>query len=369
MSIILAVPKELPDGERRVAVVPEAVQKLKNFGLNVLVEKNAGVGSFFPDDMYTEAGAAIVDSRKDLFSSADIVGTVQCPGVEDFDVMKERSIVIGLVPAAKKEVLVKKADSRGITLFSLDRLPRTTRAQSMDVLTSQSSVSGYVGAVIAASSSPRLMPMLTTAAGTVKPSRVLVLGAGVAGLMTISTLRRLGAVVTAYDVRKAAEDEVKSLGAKFLNLGIEASSEGGYARELTSDEKEKQQSMLVDAMAGSEVIVTTASVPGRRAPVLVSKEALGHMHPGTVIVDLSADSGGNCELTVAGETVDYNGIRIIGVSNPPSRMPVNSSEMFSRNLSAFLELIVRDGKLDYSFQDELLKECIASGKAGDHDAP
>ncbi len=369
MGIIFAVRKEQLDGEKRVAVVPEAVQKLKNSGLEVMVEKNAGMGSYFTDDMYTEAGAVIVDSRIKLFSSADIVGTVQCPSVEDLDVMKEGAIVIGRVPSDRIELLAKKADSRKITLFSLDRLPRTTKAQRMDVLTSQASVSGYAGAVIAASSSPRLMPMLTTAAGTVKPSKVLVLGAGVAGLMTISTLRRLGAVVTAYDVRKAAEDEVKSLGGKFLNLGIEASSAGGYARELTSDEKKKQQSMLVDAMAGSDVIVTTASVPGRRAPVLISKEVLSHLRPGTVIVDLSADSGGNCEVTVSGETVDYNGIRIIGVSNPPSHMPVNASEMFSRNLTAFLELIVKDGKLDYSFRDELLKECMVSGRAGDQDGP
>ena len=365
MSPILGIAKEYLPGESRVPIVPEAIPRLTKLGLTVKIETGAGNDSYFSDEMYSQSGAEILANRHEIFQSSHIVATVQYPKPEDVLLMRNGSIVIGLLYPIRNAELIQAANNRNIHAFSLEKLPRTTRAQSMDVLTSQSSVSGYVGAVVAASSSPRLMPMLTTAAGTVKPSKVLVLGAGVAGLMTISTLRRLGAVVTAYDVRKAAEDEVKSLGAKFLNLGIEASSTGGYARELTSDEKEKQQSMLVDAMAGSDVIVTTASVPGRKAPVLISKEALGHLHPGTVVVDLSTDSGGNCELTVAGETVDYNGIRIIGVSNPPSRMPVNSSEMFSRNLTAFLELIVKEGKIDYSFQDELLKECMVSGKTGD----
>lgn len=358
---ILGVPKEYAGNESRVSIIPDAVPKLKKLGLDVVVESGAGNGSYFTDEMYRDYGAIVEGDRNALFQSSDIIGTVQHPRVEDLSQMKKGTILIGLLFPERNRELIRAAESNGIVSFSLDKLPRTTRAQSMDVLTSQSSVSGYVGAVIAAANSPKLMPMLTTAAGTVKPSRVLVLGAGVAGLMTIATSRRLGAMVTAYDVRKAAEDDVRSLGAKFLDLGIEASSTGGYARELTQEEKDEQQKLLVNAMVDSDVIITTASVPGRKAPVLISRQAVAQMRPGTLIVDLSADSGGNCELTKAGETVQLNGVSIIGVENPPSHMPVNASEMYSRNITAFLQLIVKDGTIDHSYKDELLEASMVSG--------
>lgn len=358
LAVVLGIPKEIAEDENRVSVVPDSVKKLGNQGIEVMVQSGAGEGAYFTDEHYRANGATVVKSREELFHSSNIVGTVQCPNSGDIGNMSEESILVGLLSPESNSHIIEVAASRGVTSFSLDRMPRTTRAQSMDVLTSQSSVSGYVGAILAAVNSPRLMPMLTTAAGTVKPSKVLVLGAGVAGLMTIATLRRLGAVVTAYDVRKPAREDVRSLGAKFLNLDIEASTTGGYARELTKEEKEKQQELLEKAMTDSDVIITTASVPGRKAPLLIPGESVEKMVPGTVIIDLSADSGGNCELTKRGKVVEYhNGVKIIGVANPASRMPVNASEMYSRNMVAFLELIVKDGTIDQSFSDELLKSC------------
>lgn len=364
MSIVLGVPKEYLNDEKRVSIVPETVTRLKNIGIDVSVEKGAGDNSYFTDEMYRNSGAIIVDQRTELFSSSDVIVTVQYPRNEDLEKMRKGAILVGMLYPDRNKDLITMAESCGLIAFSLEKLPRTSRAQSMDVLTSQASVSGYVGSILAAANSPRMMPMLTTAAGTIKPAKVLVLGAGVAGLMAIATSKRLGAMVTAYDVRKAAEEEVKSLGAKFLELGIEASSTGGYARELTPEEIQKQREMLVTAMVGSDAIITTASVPGKKAPMLIPEDAVQRMKPGTVIVDLSADSGGNCALTVSGEEVNHNGVRIIGVGNPPSRMPVNSSEMFSRNITAFLQLIVQNGQIDRTFRDELLKECMVSGGAG-----
>lgn len=364
MTVKVGVPKEYVEGESRVSIVPETVPKLNSMGMTVLVESGAGDGSYFTDEMYRASGATVSESRDDILGSSDIIAFVQYPSGDDVPKMRDGSIITGLLVPEKNEELVGLMNRRSITGFTLERMPRTTRAQSMDVLTSQSSVAGYVGAVIAAANSPRLMPMLTTAAGTVKPSRVLVLGAGVAGLMTIATLRRLGAVVTAYDVRKPAKEDVKSLGAKFLDIDIEASSAGGYARELTDEEKGRQQEILVQAMAGSDVVITTASVPGKQAPMLVTKDAVERMSPGSVIVDLSADSGGNCGLTVRGETVLHKGVKIIGVANPASRMPVDSSGMFSRNMAAFLQLILKDGEIDRAFSDELLVACMVNSSGG-----
>lgn len=361
MTVTLGIPKEYLEGEKRVSFVPEEIPKLQTLGIDVVIETGAGYGSYFTDDMYRNAGATVIYQREQIFRDSDIIVTVQYPKIDDISEMKNGSLLIGLLLPDRNRELIQAAESRGVITFSMDMLPRTSRAQVMDVLTSQSSIAGYVGAVIGAANSSKLMPMLTTAAGTVKPSKVLVLGAGVAGLMAIATSRRLGAVVTAYDVRKAAKEEVKSLGARFLDLGIEATSTGGYARELTPDESETQQKMLVAAMTGFDLIITTASVPGKKAPVLITKETVELLTPGTLIVDLSADSGGNCELTRSGDEVSHHGVTIIGVSNPPSHMPVNSSEMFSRNLAAFIQLIVKDGAIGMPFEDELLIECMVSG--------
>lgn len=364
MTIILGVPKEFEYNEKRVSVIPDVVPRLINLGMNVLVESGSGEGAHFTDENYRDSGALVTENRQELFQKADIVAAVQCPPLEDISEMKPGSIFTGLLFPEKNTDIMEYASGHGLRAFALEKIPRTTRAQAMDVLSSQSTASGYTGAIIAAGNSPRMMPMLTTAAGTVKPSRVLVLGAGVAGLMAIATTRRLGAVVTAYDVRKAAGEEVKSLGAKFLDLGIEASSQGGYARELTDEEKRMQQEKLVGAMKDSDIIITTASVPGRKAPVLISEDTVKRLRPGTVIVDLSSDSGGNCEVTRPGTTIVVNGVKIIGVSNPPSHVAVNSSEMFSRNVLSFLQLLVEKGEIVKSFDDVILKECIVSGDLG-----
>ena len=358
MRVTLGVPKENVQYERRVSVVPEIIPRLKLMGLNVIVEPGAGESAYFPDSLYAEEGAVIAENREEVFRSADIIVSVQRPSAKDVKNMKNGGILIGILLPERNPDVISAVFQTGVVAFTLERIPRITRAQSMDVLSSQSSVAGYRAALLGAVNSPKLMPMLTTAAGTVKPARVLVIGAGVAGLMAIATARRMGSSVTAYDVRRTAGEDVRSLGAKFLELNIDASGIGGYARELTSEEKEQQQEMLENALLNSEVIITTASVPGRRAPLIITKEQIGRMSPGTVIVDLAADSGGNCELTKLGTTEEYKGVKVIGAANLPAEIPINSSQMFSRNLQAFLELIMKEGAISRTFDDEILAACL-----------
>jgi H+-translocating NAD(P) transhydrogenase subunit alpha len=355
MPIVIAVPKELATGEHRVATVPEVVQKLIKSGYVVRIEHDAGKNAFYPDDLYLAAGATIAASRTGLFNGARIVLLVQPPTVADVDQLDEGTIVIGFMNPVNNLDAVDRMRVRKITAFALELVPRITRAQSMDALSSQATAGGYTAAILGADNCPKFLPMLTTAAGTIRPATVLILGAGVAGLMAIATAKRLGAIVEAYDVRRAAGEQVRSLGAKFLELEINAEGQGGYARELTTDEKVMEQQMVSAAVARADIVITTANIPGRKAPLLITKETVATMRPGAVIVDLAAESGGNCELTQAGKTVHDHGVMILGPQNLPARIPFHSSQMYAKNLQSFLGLLFdKDGTIVEEFTDEIL---------------
>jgi NAD(P) transhydrogenase subunit alpha len=354
MPIRVAVPKEAQPGERRVALVPEVAGRLVKGGHEVRLEPGAGAGSYYPDAEYSAQGVSLGDAAG-LYRGVEVVVGVQPPSTDAIGRMGPGTVVIGLMnPARNLEGVARMRDAR-LTVFALELLPRITRAQSMDVLSSQATVAGYRAALLAAEHVPRLLPMLTTAAGTIRPARVLVLGAGVAGLMAIATARRLGAQVEAYDVRRAAGEQVRSLGAKFLELAINAEGQGGYARELTDEEKALERKMVADAVAQADAIVTTAAIPGRPAPKLVSREMVARMKPGAVLVDLAAETGGNCELTRPGETVRANGATIVGPLNLPSQAAYHASQMFAKNVQSFLALLIDpNGKLVREYSDEIL---------------
>ena len=355
MPILIAVPRETAPGEQRVATVPEVVQKLTKSGFEVRVEHDAGSSAYYPDEIYTAAGAAIAPARAGLFEGARIVLRVQPPTAAEVEEFPEGTIVIGFMNATTNLEAIARMRDRKITAFALELVPRITRAQSMDALSSQATAAGYTAAILGADNCPKFLPMLTTAAGTIRPATVLILGAGVAGLMAIATAKRLGAVVEAYDVRRAAGEQVRSLGAKFLELEINAEGQGGYARELTAEEKAQEQQMVSAAVARADIVITTAAIPGRRAPLLVTKETVALMRPGAVIVDLAAETGGNCELTEAGKTVRKHGVTIIGPQNLPARVPFHTSQMYAKNLQAFLALLVdKNGELVKEFTDEIL---------------
>jgi proton-translocating NAD(P)+ transhydrogenase subunit alpha len=355
MAVRIAVPTEVTPGEKRVALTPDVVKGLTKIGVEVVVEVGAGAGSRYLDEAYTTAGAQLATDRAGLFGSAAIVLKVQPPNAQECAWMKPGTVVVALMNASRNLDSVAKMRDAKVTAFALELLPRITRAQSMDVLSSQATVAGYRCVLIGASLCPKFLPMLTTAAGTIRPSKVLILGAGVAGLMAIATAKRLGAVVEAYDVRRAAGEQVRSLGAKFLELQINAEGGGGYARELTPEEKVQEQAMLEKAVGEADVIVTTAAIPGRKAPVLVRKEMVAKMRPGAVIVDLAAESGGNCELTKAGENIVVGGVTIAGPLNLPSQLPFHASQMYAKNLESFLTLLVTKEKgLTTDYSDEIL---------------
>jgi H+-translocating NAD(P) transhydrogenase subunit alpha len=355
MSVVFAVPKETAAGERRLATVPEVVQRLVKAHHEVRVESGAGSEARYPDTELTAAGAKVVSGKAALYGGAQVVLRVQPPSASEVKALAEGTIVVGLLNPARDLDGVRRLRDAKLTSFALELLPRITRAQSMDVLSSQATVAGYRATLIGAELSPKFFPMLTTAAGTIRPARVLVLGAGVAGLMAIATAKRLGAIVEAYDVRRAAGEQVRSLGAKFLELQINAEGGGGYARELTPEEKAQEAAMLAKAVAEADVIVTTAAVPGRKAPTLVRKAMVDSMHDGSVIVDLAAETGGNCELTKAGETVEVGGVTIAGPVNLPSQLPFHASQMYARNLESFVHLLLDPhGDLVTDYADEIL---------------
>ena len=358
----VGVAKETAPGERRVALVPEALGKLTQAGLEILVEASAGAGAMIPDQAYAEAGATIV-SAVDLYGQSDVVLRVQKPTPSEVKMMRAGQAVIGflspLIDPAGAEALAKQ----GVTAISLDAIPRTlSRAQSMDALSSQANVGGYKAVLIAANSFGRYFPLLTTAAGTAKPANVLILGIGVAGLQAIGTAKRLGAVVKAYDVRSETKEQAQSLGAQFLVLktAVDASGEGGYARQLTPEEQAAQQAELNGHIATMDIVITTAQVPGRRPPLLVTADAVMGMKPGSVIVDMAASAlGGNVELSKAGETVvTDNGVTIIAPDNLPATMPSGSSAFYARNISALLLGMVKDGNLNLDFEDEVTKATV-----------
>jgi NAD(P) transhydrogenase subunit alpha len=355
MTVVIAVPKETAPGEQRVATVPEVVRNLVKAGHVVRIGHDAGTTSYYPDELYAAAGAKIAAGSTELLHGARIVLRVQPPTIADVDQLAEGTIVIGFMNASNNLPAIARMRDRKITAFALELVPRITRAQSMDALSSQATAAGYTAAVLGADNCPKFLPMLTTAAGTIRPATVLILGAGVAGLMAIATAKRLGAVVEAYDVRRAAGEQVRSLGAKFLELAINAEGAGGYARELTAEEKAQEQQMVSAAVARADIVITTAAIPGRRAPLLVTKETVATMRPGAVIVDLAAESGGNCELTQSGKTVKEHGVTIIGPQNLPARVPFHASQMYAKNLQSFLGLLIdKDGNLITEFTDEIL---------------
>jgi H+-translocating NAD(P) transhydrogenase subunit alpha len=347
----VGVPKERADGERRVGLVPDVIRKLVARDLEVVVETGAGEGALLPDAAFSDAGATIGDPW-----DADVVVKVSPPTAEEAARLSGRVLVGFLAPRTRPDVLEALA-AAGATAFAMEAIPRISRAQSMDALSSQSNVAGYKAVLVAATEMGRFYPMLMTAAGTIPPAKVLVLGAGVAGLQAIATARRLGAVVNGYDVRSAVAEQVQSLGATFLELeaGKGAEGEGGYARELTEEERAAQQQELTDAIKGFDVVITTALVPGRPAPRLITAEAVRGMRPGSVIVDLAGEAGGNCELTEPGQTVVREDVTIIAPPNLPATMPEHASALYARNVQSFLELIVKDGALELDFDDEVVK--------------
>src|SRR5436305_1752747 len=358
----IAVPLERQPGEARVALVPESVKKLVAGGSEGGVEPNAGKNAGALDADYTAAGARLMD-RITLLHDADILTCINRPEPDDFPRLKPGAVIIGFLKPLDEPAKLRPIVERKLTAFSMELIPRITRAQSMDALSSMATVAGYKAVIMAGDHLPKLFPLLMTAAGTIPPAKVLVLGAGVAGLMAIATARRLGAVVEAYDVRAAAGEQVKSLGAKFLEVdlgGIETEDKGGYAKELSEEALQRGRDMVAKHAALSDVVITTAQVPGRRAPLMLTENAINSMRPGSVIIDLAAGTGGNSALTKAGETVVHNGVTIIGPLNMPSTVPLHSSQLYSRNLTSFLALIVDKGALKIDMSDEILKgACVA----------
>jgi NAD(P) transhydrogenase subunit alpha len=359
----VAVPKELGHDERRVALVPDTATKLIAAKLDVSVEAGAGAGAFITDEAYRQAGVKVVSHSADLLNDAGAVLKVQAPLPSEVELLAKDAVLISFLQPATQGDIVKALARRGVTAFSLELLPRISRAQSMDALSSQASAAGYKAVLMAADRIGKLFPMMMTAAGTVAPTRVLVMGAGVAGLQAIATARRLGAVVSAYDVRPAVKEEVQSLGATFIELPLETQEgEGGYAREQSEEFLRKQRELIGEHIAKSDVVITTAAVPGRRAPLLVTGEMVRGMRPGSVIVDLAAETGGNVELTEPGKEIDVNGVTIVGTRNIPATMPLTTSQLYARNVANLLLHLVKDGAIALDFTDDITKgACVTHG--------
>jgi NAD(P) transhydrogenase subunit alpha len=358
--MMIGVPREIVPGEARVALVPETIKRLVGKGIEACVGSGAGEGARFSDEEYKQAGATIESSADALLAAADVVVKVQCPTPAEVAMTREGAALIGLLHPLLNLPLVDALASRKITAIAVDSIPRTSLAQMMDILSSQATISGYVGVILAAHALPKFFPMLMTAAGTIAPAKVLVLGAGVAGLQAVATAKRLGAAVEAFDVRKVVRGQVESLGAKFVEVDMaeDAETQSGYAKEVSDEYKQRQAELIQRHIAKSDVCITTALIPGQRAPVLISETMVRDMRPGSVIVDLAAEQGGNCALTEAGAHVVKHGVSIIGFLNLPSRMPVHSSQMYSRNMEKFLLHLLGDGRLKIDFQDEITRGCV-----------
>ena len=365
--MIVGVPKESYPGERRVALVPLAIPALTKAGFEIVLEQGAGAEAGYPDALYAEKGAKIASDRAAVFGAADIVTQLLCygsndiTGKQDVPLYRRNQILIGFLrPFGSKDVLEEIAQA-GVTSFSVELMPRTTRAQSMDALSSMATLCGYKAVVLAADSHPRIFPMMTTAAGTITPARVFVIGCGVAGLQAIATARRLGAVISAYDLRPAAKEQVQSLGGRFVELPIEAKDAQdarGYARAQDEDFYRRQRELLGKVVQESDVVITAAVIPGKKSPVLVTEEMVKGMAPGSVLLDLAAERGGNCEITETGKTVVKHGVTIIGAINLASGVPYHASMMYARNLSAFLMYLIKDQKLNLNLEDEIVRETL-----------
>lgn len=361
MTIRVAVPKEKTGGERRVSAVPETANRLVKKGFEVLVESGAGEGANNPDEAYEKAGAKIVKDARELLTSAQVILKVRPPEAGEISLLKPGTVLVGFLFAHEDPGRVKLLRDRKATFFAMELIPRVTRAQSMDALSSQATVAGYKSVLLAANLAGRFFPMLTTAAGTVRPAKVLILGVGVAGLMAIATARRLGAIVSAYDVRRAVKEQVQSLGARFLETEVDAEAHGGYARELTEEEKLRQRELVSAHVSRADVVITTAQIPGKKAPRLVTEEMVSAMKPGSVIVDLAAESGGNCALTKPGCVVCQNGVMISGPLNLPGELAVHASEMYSKNILNFLLLATMEGQsLEPDFNDEIIAGSVVT---------
>ena len=365
--MIVGVPKETYPGETRVALIPAILPSLQKEGMEVHIEASAGVESGYPDSSYTEKGATIVGSRSQLFESAKIIAQVRLLGANpkqgqaDLLSMQSGQLLIGMAEALSNPDALRDLNTRKVTAFAMELMPRITRAQSMDVLSSMGTVAGYKAVLMAANASPKMFPMLMTAAGTVAPAKVLIIGAGVAGLQAISMARRLGASVEAYDLRPAVKEQVLSLGAKFVELSLDTSDsedKGGYAKAQDEEFYKKQRELLGKVIASSDVVITTAAVPGKKAPVLITADMVSAMAPGSVIVDLAAERGGNCELTKGNETVVSHGVTIIGQENLPATVPYHASQMYSKNIATFLLHLVKKGELTLDMEDEITKETM-----------
>jgi H+-translocating NAD(P) transhydrogenase subunit alpha len=365
--MIVGVPRESFPDERRVALVPLVVPNLTKAGFEVVIEAGAGSSAGYPDGEYAAKGAKIVTSRADVFRAADIVVQVLCygsndkTGKADVPLYRKGQVLIGFLRPLGSIETIREIASSGVTALSVELMPRSTRAQSMDALSSMATICGYKAVVLAADKLPRIFPMLTTAAGTITPARVFIIGAGVAGLQAISTARRLGAVASAYDLRPVAKEQVQSLGGRFVELPIEAKDaqdSRGYARAQDEAFYQRQRELLGKAVADSDVVITAAVIPGKEPPLLVTKDMVASMAPGSVIVDLASERGGNCELTKAAETVVEHGVTIIGTFNLASSVPYHASQMYARNLSAFLLHLVRDGRLELNLEDEIVRETL-----------
>ena len=366
--MIVGVPKETFPGERRVAIVPASVPTLTKAGLEVVVQSGAGEAAGFPDAQYAERGARIASTREEVFA-ADVIlqiraaGANRASGTDDLPLLRAGHVLIGMCQPLGEPKLLSQFARRGLSIFALELLPRITRAQAMDVLSSMATVAGYRAVILAAAHLPKMFPMLMTAAGTISAAKVFVIGAGVAGLQAIATAKRLGAVVSAYDIRPAVKEQILSLGAKFVEMGLETSqaeAAGGYARAMDEDFYRKQRQLMAKVAAENDVVICTAAVPGKRAPLLLSAEAVRGMAPGSVIVDLAAESGGNCELSKPDQTILDSGVTIIAPTNPASEAPFDASQMYSRNVSTFLLALVRNGQFSPDMDDQIVRETLVA---------
>ncbi len=368
-SFVVGVPREADPEECRVALVPQAVPALKKQGVEVLVQANAGLAAGFTDKQYEDKGAIMLVDRAEVFSRANIILQVRMLGAcgehgkPDVALLRRDQVVICSCEPLWCPQAIQETASSAATIFSLELVPRITRAQSMDILSSMATVAGYRAVLLAASAAPRMFPMMMTAAGTLKPARVLVIGAGVAGLQAIASSKRLGAVVFGYDIRPAVREQVESLGGKFVELNVAAEnseSKGGYAKEMSDDFYRRQQEALTKVIADCDILITTAAIPGRKSPVLITREMAEAMAPGSVIVDIAAERGGNCEVTVPGQTIQHQGVTVIGPVNLASTVPVHASEMFSKNITTFLQPLIKGGSLNIDLNDEVIRETLVT---------
>jgi len=352
----VAIAKEIEYGEHRVAVIPDLAARLVKQGIEIWVEAGAGEASFFSNEAYEAAGAKIISDTATLWGEADVLMKVGVPKDHEINQMREGSVLISFLNPLGTPEVIQQLANRKITAFSMELIPRTSRAQSMDALSSQAGVAGYKAVLIAAAALPKFFPMLTTAAGTIRPAKVFVMGAGVAGLQAIATARRLGAVVEAFDIRPAVKEEVQSLGAKFIEVKLEEETvaAGGYAKEISEASKQRTQEVVTEHVKNADVVITTAQVPGKKAPLLVTEEMVAQMNPGSVIVDLAAEQGGNCAGTEPGKDVVRHGVTIIGPINLPSSMPVHASQMYAKNVATLLQYMVKDGNLQLNFEDDII---------------